>query len=48
MYKVFLVDEINGNCYEKFSHRDKFDCEVYIDQRRYEIPKNCHYEIEEV
>ena len=48
MYKVFLVDDTNGNSYEKFSHEDKFDCEVYVDQHCYEIPKNCHYEIEEV
>lgn len=48
MYKVFLVDEVNGNSYEKFSHNDKFDCEVYVDQHYYEIPKNCHYEIGEV
>ena len=48
MYKVYLVDEITGNSFEKYAHADKFDCEVYVYQHEYEIPKKCHYEIEEV
>lgn len=48
MYKVFLIDETNGNSYEKFSHADKFDCEVYVDIHYYETPNKTHYEIVEV
>jgi hypothetical protein len=48
MYKVFLVDDKNGNSYERLAHADKFDCEVYVAIHCYEVAKGCHYEIEYV
>lgn len=45
MFKVLLVDEVNGNCYKRFECEDLFTCEVFVDHKKYDVPKDCHYEI---
>lgn len=45
MFKVLLVDEVNGNCYKRFECEDLFACEVFVDHKKYDVPKDCHYEI---
>lgn len=45
MFKVLLVDEVNGNCYKRFECEDLFACEVFVDHKKYDAPKDCHYEI---
>ena len=45
MFRVLLVDEVNGNQYNRFESEDLFTCEVIADQRKYDAPKGCHYEI---
>lgn len=44
MFKVLLVDEVNGNCYKRFECEDLFACEVFVDHKKYDAPKDCHYE----
>ncbi len=48
MFKVFLVDESNGNYYNRYESYDRFDCEVYVYRHKYDAPIDCHYEIEDV
>lgn len=45
MFKVLLVDEVNGNCYKRFECEDLLACEVFVDHKKYDAPKDCHYEI---
>ncbi len=45
MFKVLLIDEVNGNCYKRFECEDLFICEVFVDHKKYDAPKDCHYEI---
>lgn len=45
MFKVLLIDEVNGNCYKRFECEDLFTCEVFVDHKKYDAPKDCHYEI---
>ena len=45
MFKVLLVDEVNGNCYKRVECEDLFACEVFVDHKKYDAPKDCHYEI---
>ena len=45
MFRVILVDEVNGNQYSRFESDDLFTCEVELDHRKYDAPKGCHYEI---
>ncbi len=45
MFKVLLIDEVNGNCYKRFECGDLFTCEVFVDHKKYDAPKDCHYEI---
>lgn len=45
MFKVLLVDEVNGNCYKRFECEDLFACEVFVDHKKYDAPEDCHYEI---
>lgn len=45
MFKVLLIDEVNGNCYKRFECEDLFTCEVFVDHKKYDVSKDCHYEI---
>lgn len=45
MYGVFLVADYSGSYFLRYESKDIFDCEVYAEQRKYEVPSGCHFEI---